>query len=70
MFAEALLDPQPIKVFKNRKAVLFDDVWAGGLATFARAKTGGIYAWGLNNYNQLGNSILHLECYLLNAYLF
>ncbi|XP_069959978.1 regulator of chromosome condensation-like isoform X3 [Cherax quadricarinatus] len=53
---ETLLDPQPIKVFKNRKAVLFDDVWAGGVATFARAReTGNIYAFGLNNYNQLGD---------------
>ncbi|XP_071515254.1 regulator of chromosome condensation-like isoform X1 [Panulirus ornatus] len=59
---ETLLDPQPIKVFKNRKAVLFDDVWAGGLATFARARgTGNIYAFGLNNYNQLGDEDTNLK---------
>lgn len=53
--SETLLEPMPIKVFKNRKPVLFDDVWAGGLTTFARAReTGHIYAFGLNNYNQLG----------------
>jgi len=53
---ESLLTPQPIKVFKARKHVTFDDVWAGGLATFARAKeTGDVYAFGLNNYNQLGD---------------
>ncbi|XP_066971514.1 regulator of chromosome condensation [Macrobrachium rosenbergii] len=51
-----LLEPQPIKVYSHRKRVVFDDVWAGGLATFARAKdTGDIYAFGLNNYNQLGD---------------
>ncbi|XP_068211626.1 regulator of chromosome condensation-like [Palaemon carinicauda] len=51
-----LLKPQPIKVYSHRKLVVFDDVWAGGLATFARAKdTGDIYAFGLNNYNQLGD---------------
>lgn len=51
-----LLEPQPIKVYYRRKLVLFDDVWAGGLATFARAKdSGDIYAFGLNNYNQLGD---------------
>jgi len=53
---ENLLIPQPIKVFKARKHVAFDDVWAGGLATFARSKaTGEVYGFGLNNYNQLGD---------------
>jgi len=53
---ENLLTPLPIKVFKSRKMVTFDDVWAGGLASFARAKeTGDVYAFGLNNYNQLGD---------------
>lgn len=53
---ENLLIPQPIKVFKSRKNVSFDDIWAGGLATFSRSKeTGEVYAFGLNNYNQLGD---------------
>uniref|UniRef100_A0A0P4WC77 RCC1-like domain-containing protein n=1 Tax=Scylla olivacea TaxID=85551 RepID=A0A0P4WC77_SCYOL len=53
---QALLDPQPIKVYYRRKAVLFDEVWAGGLGTFVRAKaTGDIYGFGLNNYNQMGD---------------
>ncbi|KAG0717378.1 Regulator of chromosome condensation [Chionoecetes opilio] len=53
---QALLEPQPIKVYRRRKAVVFDEVWAGGLATFVRAKdTGDIYGFGLNNYNQLGD---------------
>ncbi|XP_063606599.1 regulator of chromosome condensation-like [Penaeus indicus] len=59
---ETLLEPMPIKVFKNRKPVLFDDVWAGGLTTFARAReTGHIYAFGLNNYNQLGDEDTNMK---------
>ncbi|KAK7079130.1 Regulator of chromosome condensation [Halocaridina rubra] len=51
-----LLEPLPLKVYSHRKIVLFDDVWAGGMTTFAKArKTGDIYAFGLNNYNQLGD---------------
>lgn len=53
--AESLLEPQPLKVYRKRKAVVFDEVWAGGLATFVRAKdSGDIYGFGLNNYNQMG----------------
>ncbi|XP_076058734.1 regulator of chromosome condensation 1 [Oratosquilla oratoria] len=53
---EILLTPQPIKVFKSRKLVLFDHVWAGGYTTFARAKdSGDVYGFGLNNYCQLGD---------------
>lgn len=42
-------------MYKRRKAVVFDEVWAGGMTTFVRAEaTGDIYGFGLNNYNQLG----------------
>merc|ERR1719204_1733708 len=33
----------------------FSDVWAGQYSSYAKEKeTGDIYAWGLNNYSQLG----------------
>lgn len=32
----------------------FDDVWAGTYVSFAKSTKGDIYAWGLNNYYQLG----------------
>lgn len=47
-----LLQPGPIRIHKK---VIFCNVWAGSYATFAQCrKTSAIYAWGLNNYNQLG----------------
>lgn len=53
-----MLEPLPIKVYKARKAVLFEDVWAGGYNTFVKAKgTGDIYGFGLNNYCQMGANI-------------
>ncbi|KAK4303800.1 hypothetical protein Pmani_024218 [Petrolisthes manimaculis] len=53
---ETQLQLYPIKVYKRRKAVVFDAVWAGGMTTFVRAEgTGDIYGFGLNNYNQLGH---------------
>lgn len=67
---ESLLEPQPIKVYRRRKAVVFDEVWAGGLATFVRAKDGGdIYGFGLNNYNQMGELpvggvVLYFYCFV------
>lgn len=40
--------------FKRRKT-RFSNVWAGQYVTYALAKdSGDVYAWGLNNYNQLG----------------
>lgn len=32
----------------------FCDVWAGTYVSFAKSVSGDIYAWGLNNYYQLG----------------
>ncbi|XP_018026073.1 regulator of chromosome condensation [Hyalella azteca] len=54
---EVLLQPAPVRAVRLRRvAVTFDDVWAGGENTFARdASTGAIFAWGLNNYNQMGD---------------
>ena len=69
--SEALLEPQPIKVYQRRKAVLFDEVWAGGLATLVRAKdTGDIYGFGLNNYNQMGELGYKLSVPLLGFFSF
>ena len=43
------------KKYKTRKMAKFSDVWTGQYMTFAKEKeTGDIYAWGLNNYYQLG----------------
>ena len=57
-FSDALLQPSIVKHYRARKALVFDGVWAGGENTFARDKnTGHIYAWGLNNYNQLGKRV-------------
>ncbi|XP_059172276.1 regulator of chromosome condensation-like [Physella acuta] len=54
---DMILSPGRVKVkrFKTRKMAQFCDVWAGAYTTFAKEKeTGDIYAWGLNNYYQLG----------------
>ncbi|XP_041357902.1 regulator of chromosome condensation-like [Gigantopelta aegis] len=43
------------KKHKSRKMVCFSDVWTAQYATYAQEKDSGeIYAWGLNNYYQLG----------------
>lgn len=53
---DVLLVPAVVKVYRTRRLVLFDGVWAGGDNTFARdASTGHVYACGLNNYNQMGD---------------
>ena len=40
---------------KTRRRAFFSDIWAGQYATYAQEKeTGDMYAWGLNNYYQLG----------------
>ena len=54
---DMLLSPGLVKVKKHhsRKLAKFSDVWAAAYVTFAKEKeTGDIYAWGLNNYYQLG----------------
>ena len=37
----------------------FVDVWTGQYTTYAKAQSGEIFAWGLNNYFQLGMIKLH-----------
>lgn len=50
--SDLFLRAQPV-IFSD-KSLLFDKVWAGEDCSFARSMSGDIYAWGLNNYNQLG----------------
>lgn len=54
---DLLLSPGRVKVkkYRSRKLAKFSDVWAAAYVTFAKEKeSGDIYAWGLNNYYQLG----------------
>ncbi len=52
-FSEYILEPAVVH-FRKRKA-RFSDVWCGQYHTFAKDRdTNEVYAWGLNNYYQLG----------------
>ena len=54
---------QPGLVHFRRRKLRFSDVWTGQYITFAQAReSGDIYAWGLNNYFQLGK---YIYCMLL-----
>lgn len=46
------LEPHLVKF--DDESIVCDRVWAGQYSSFARSKSGRIYAWGLNNYCQLG----------------
>lgn len=50
---DTFLKPQQV-VVEGKPDIKFDRVWAGNLTSFARTQQGRIYAWGLNNYSQLG----------------
>jgi len=53
VISEKLLCPSIVRC-KSRH-IKFCDIWTGQYCTFAKAKdTGDVYAWGLNNYYQLG----------------
>jgi len=55
--SEMLLCPNVVTCTSRR--VRFCDIWTGQYCTFAKAKDGGdVYAWGLNNYYQLGEAVL------------
>jgi len=50
---EFILEPQ---IVRFRKKVKFSDVFAGSFCTYAlRKDSDDVYAWGLNNYGQLGS---------------
>lgn len=44
----------PKKVRDRNKGLKFKDVFCGSYSTFAVAQDDSVYAWGLNNYGQLG----------------
>ena len=48
---------KPAQVYCRKRNTKFSDVWTGQYATYAVATTGEVYAWGLNNYYQLGSYI-------------
>jgi len=53
----ALLLPETVYLKKSRGSnkIKFDNIWAKSFSTFAKVKDDtDVYAWGLNNYSQLG----------------
>ena len=55
--SELLLNPSVVTC-KSRR-IKFCDIWTGQYCTFAKEKDKGeIYAWGLNNYYQLGKTVV------------
>lgn len=48
---ESFLTPQKVHLPEDVKC---DRIWTSNNASFARTTTGELYAWGLNNYSQLG----------------
>lgn len=53
----------PALVSCKKRSVRFCNIWTGSYYTFAKDKdTGDIYAWGLNNYYQLGNGSPVVYC--------
>lgn len=59
--------PGQVHVKHHRRTVKFSDAWAGQHVTFGKQRdTGDIFAWGLNNYFQLGTKLqLCMYCCLL-----
>ena len=55
---ETLLQPHPVKRVKRTRGVsvhtIIVDVACGSYATYAVDEAGNVWAWGLNNYGQLG----------------
>ena len=55
---ELLLAPAEISLKRTAKAAAADpvvDIAAGNYSTFALTQQGQVWAWGLNNYGQLGH---------------
>lgn len=52
-----LLTPEVVRCHSSRKSQPnFTDIWAGQYSSYAQDSNGNVYAWGLNNYFQLGFS--------------
>ena len=55
---ETLLKPHPVKRVKRARGVSVHtsivDIACGSYATYAVDEEGNVWAWGLNNYGQLG----------------
>ena len=47
-----ILNPKQVR--DRRRGLRFKDVFCGSYSTFALAQDGAVFAWGLNNYGQLG----------------
>lgn len=47
-----ILNPKQVR--DRRKGLKFKDIFCGSYSTFAVAQDGSVFAWGLNNYGQLG----------------
>lgn len=50
-----ILNPKQVR---NKKKLKFKDIFCGSYSTLAVSQDGGVYAWGLNNYGQLGTGDL------------
>lgn len=50
-----ILNPKQVR---DKKRLTFKDIFCGSYSTFAVAQDGAVYAWGLNNYGQLGTGDL------------
>ena len=51
-----ILNPKQVR--DKKKGLKFKDIFCGSYCTFAVAQDGPVYAWGLNNYGQLGTGDL------------
>lgn len=51
-----ILNPKQVR--DKKKGLKFKDIFCGSYSTFSVAQDGSVYAWGLNNYGQLGTGDL------------
>ena len=70
LYLGLLLSPQTVPVKKTRDENRIADVWTGSLATFLKSNSGAVYAFGLNNFGQLGEcvKIFHHVILYFNLY--